>query len=70
MNNDEQIEEYEISCNTSLSEEENKELKKDDVKVKYNFGFVTFFCGEIIRLFLLLFTFCAFQNSCLLCYKI
>ena len=40
MNNDEQIEEYEISCNTSLSEEENKELKKDDVKVKYNFVWV------------------------------
>ena len=43
MNNDEQIEEYEISFNTFLSEEENKEPKKDNVKVKYNFGFVTFF---------------------------
>ena len=44
MNKDEQIEEYEISFYTFIFEEEdNKELKKNDIKRKDNFGFAIFF---------------------------
>ena len=39
MNNDEQIEEYEVSFCTSIFEKENnKELKKNDVKGKKQFN--------------------------------
>ena len=49
MNNDEQIEELEIAFYTFIFEEEdNKELKKNDLRGKGKFGFVTLFCRGTI----------------------
>ena len=48
MNNDEQIKECEISFYTFIFEDEDKELKKNDVKGKDNVGFVIPFCRETI----------------------
>ena len=53
MNNDEQIEEYEISFYTFIYEEENnKEPKKNDVKGKFCDTFLILYCGETINVFL------------------
>ena len=53
MNNDEKIEECNISFHTYLSyffkEEVNRELKKSDVKRKDNTGFMILFCTEPIN---------------------
>ena len=52
MTNDEQIEEYEISFYTFIFEEEdNKDLKKNDVKGKENVVFVISFGRETISNF-------------------
>ena len=52
MNNYEQIEEYEISFYTYISEEEdNKELRYNEVKGKENVSFVILFCRETISVF-------------------
>ena len=55
LNNDEQIEEYEMSFYTLISEEEdNNKLKKNEVKGKNNLMFVIPFCRETISVFLLI----------------
>ena len=43
MNKDEQMEEHEISFCNFILEEDNKELKKNNVKRKYNFGLVSLY---------------------------
>ena len=51
LNNDEQIEEYEMSFYTLISEEEdNNKLKKNEVKGKNNLMFVIPFCRDYQRL--------------------
>ena len=51
MNNDEQIEEHKLSFYSFILEEDNNELKKNDVKGKYNFVLVcigkTNICNKI-----------------------
>ena len=48
MTNDEQIEEYEICFYTFIFEEDNKDLKKNNVKGKENVVFVISFGRETI----------------------
>ena len=64
MNKDEQIEEYEISFYTFIFEEEdNKALKKNDIKRKDNFGFAIFFFTERQMSFFKLYEFCHMKQE-------
>ena len=63
-NNDEQFEEYEIYFYTFIFEEEaNKELKKNDTKEKYHFGFNSMLQRDNTHLSLTFMKFCHLKQD-------